>query len=123
MPDIAGITVDLAAVRGQALAPGTVSGRGGDAWRVPLIGITRHDPEHALYTRGADEQWDAGTLGGFGVWVRTVELIIAASEVGRLGTQQAPDDLDPFHEHVHPCCQGWEGNAEGAVLVFVPASA
>ena len=87
MTDVAGITVDLAAVRGQALAPGALCGGGGDAWRVPLIGITRHDPEHALYTRGADEQWDAGALDGLGVWVSAVKLIIAAGEVGRPVTQ------------------------------------
>ena len=57
------------------------------------------------------------------MWVSAVKLIIAAGEVGRPVTQQAYDDLDPLREHVHAFLQRREGDAEGAMLVFVPAGA
>ena len=57
------------------------------------------------------------------MWVSAVKLIIAAGEVGRSVTQQAYNHLDPFREHVHPFFKRREGDAEGAMLVFVPAGA
>jgi hypothetical protein len=66
---------------------------------------------------------ECGAAGGFGVWVSPVELIIAPGEVCRLVTQKAHNDLDALLEHGHPFLERREGDAEGTMLVFVPAGA
>src|ERR671934_1771059 len=76
-PNLTGVAFDLTAVGHQAFAPGPVSRGGDDPWHIPLIGVARHDPQHAALTRGADEHRDARSLHGFGAWIGTCKLIVA----------------------------------------------
>ena len=88
-----------------------------------IIGIPGYESEHMPRTGSTNEQGDAGLLYGFGERVGTLELIVATVETGWTVTQQARDDLDPLHEQIDALRQGREGDAKGAMLVFVPAGA
>jgi hypothetical protein len=120
--NLTGIAVDGAAVCCQTLALGAVCRRRNGAWHIPFVGVARHDPQHPALTRGADEHRNPWSLHGFGAWIGTFELIIAAGKLRRFVPKQTRDHFKTLLEPVHALSQWWERQAKGTVFLVVPAS-
>ena len=118
--DFGGIAADVLAVVVEDVV--LVGEDFGGAPDVPFVGVLGGDAEGAFFAAAADHEGE-GSLDGLGFEGGVDELVVSAGEVGFLVAEEFGDELAGFFEAVEAFFEGEEGDAVGAVLVFLPGRA